>query len=149
MPLRPRVIEFSYWLWVGACLVTMITAIVTLRSFEELKAMILAIVERQYPAETAVTREKVAAATVATVIGAGVLIAVVQLAFGLVMRSGRGWARFVLAGLTILGGLYSVAVFDTAPTISRAGILGSAALVVIALVLMFLPPARKWFADQC
>jgi hypothetical protein len=148
VPPRPRVIELSYWLWVGACLLGVITVIVTLRFFGELKAVVLAIVDRQDPLETSATRDKVAGATVATLIGAGALLAVVQMAFAVTMRSGRGWARFALVGLTILGGLYSVAVFDAAPAISRAGILGSGALMVIALVPMFFPGARRWFADR-
>jgi len=145
---RPRAVELSYWLWVGACLVGVLTAIVTLRFFGELKAVVLAIVDRQDPLETSATQEKVAGATVATLIGAGALLAVVQMAFAVTMRTGRGWARFALVGLTILGVLYSVAVFDAAPAVSRAGILGSGALMVIALLPMFLPGARRWFADR-
>ena len=126
----------------------MITVVVTLRSFGDLKALVLAIVEHQYPLETPTTREKVARAAVATLIGAGALIVLVQLAFAFMMRSGRGWARFTLVGFTILAALYSYVVFDTASTIYRAGMLASTALMVIAWVPMFLPDTRTWFANR-
>jgi hypothetical protein len=147
-PARPQVIDVSYWLWVAACLAGLITAGVTLRYFSELRGVVLAIVEHQYPLETSATREKAAVTTVATLIGAGALIAVVQLVLAVTMRSGRGWARFMLIGLTILGALYSVAVFSAAPTISQVGMLAGTALMVIAWVPMFLPGTRAWFAHR-
>lgn len=145
---RPRVIDLSYWLWFGACVIGMITTVATLRYFGELQALVLAIVEQQYPLETAATREKAAWATVATLIGAGALIPLVQLMLALAMRSGRGWARFALVGLTVLGALYGVAVFGAAPTISRAGLLASITVMVIASVPMLLPATRPWFAHR-
>lgn len=145
---RPRVVDVSYWLWLGACLVGVITAAVTLPYFGELQTAILSIVERQFPGETPATREQVATAALATLIGAGVLVVLIQLAFAIAMHSGRGWARFVIALLTFLDALYSVAVFGPAPTITQAGLLATTVLMVIAVVPMFLPGARAWFAQQ-
>jgi hypothetical protein len=148
IPVRPRVIDVSFWLWVGACLIGLITALVTLRYFAELRTMILVIVEQQFPKETPATRDEAAIATVATLIGAGALIVLVQLALAVAMRAGRSWARFALVGLGLLGTLYSVAVFGSAPLISRIGLLASTALMVSAMVPMFLVGARTWFAHQ-
>ncbi len=145
---RPRVVDVSYWLWFGACVIGMITTVATLRHFSELQTLVLAIVDQQYPLETPATREKAAWATVATLIGAGALIALVQLMLAVAMRSGRGWARYALVGLTVLGALYGVAVLDAAPTISRAGLLASISAMVIASVPMFLPATRPWFAHR-
>ncbi len=145
---RPRVIDVSYWLWLGACLVGVITAAVALRYFGELQAAVLSIVERQFPRETPAMREQVATATLATLIGAGVLVVLAQLAFAIAMHAGRGWARFALVLLTLLGALYSVAASATAPTMTRAGLLTTTVLMVIAMVPMFLPGARTWFAQQ-
>lgn len=147
-PARPRAVELSYWLWFGACVLGMITTVATLRYFSELQTLVLVIVEQQYPLETAATREKAAWATVATVIGAGALIILVQLLLALAMRSGRGWARFALVGFIVLGALYGVAVLGAAPAISRAGLLASTAMMVIASVPMFLPGTRPWFAHR-
>lgn len=147
-PPRPRLIDLSYWLWLAAGVVGIITAIATLRYFGELKAVVLAIVEQQYPLETPPTREKVAGAAVATLIGAGALIALVQMTLAVTMRSGRGWARFALIGFTVCGALYGVAVFGASPSITRAGLLATAALIVIASAPMFLPGNRSWFAHR-
>lgn len=147
-PPRPRLIDVSCWLWLGAGVVGVITTIATLRYFGELKTLVLTIIEQRYPLETPATREKVAGATVATLIGAGALIALLQTTLALTMRSGRGWARFALVGLTILGALYSVRVFGTAPPVIRAGLLSAVALMVIASTPMFLPGNRPWFAHR-
>ncbi len=148
IPERPRVVHISFWLWLGACSIGLITVLVTLRYFGELRATISAIVDRQFPQETPATRGKAATATVATLIGAGALIVLIQLALAVAMRSGRSWARFALVGLSLLGGLYSVAVFGSAPLISRVGLIVSFALMVTAVVTMFLPGARTWFSQQ-
>lgn len=145
---RPRVVDVSYWLWLGACLVGVITAAVTLRYFGELRAVMLSIVERQFPQEAPATREKAAIATVAVLIGAGVMIVLVQLALAIVMHSGRGWARSALVLLTLLGALYGAAVFGSAPAVSQAGLVISVVLMVSAAVPMFLPGTRVWFAQR-
>ncbi|MGH3766945.1 MAG: hypothetical protein ACRDS0_04400 [Pseudonocardiaceae bacterium] len=144
----PRDVHIAYWLWFATCLFGVITAATTLRYFGELHTMILSIVNRQFPQETPVTRDRAATATLATLIGAGVLISLIQFAFAVAMRSGRGWARFALVGLSVLGALYGTAVFGSAPSISRVGLLASIALMVISVVPMFLPGARTWFAQQ-
>ncbi len=145
---RPRAIDVSYWLWLVACLVGVITAAATLRYFGELQAAILSIVEQQFPRETPGTRENVATATLAILIGAGVVVVLVQMALAMAMHSGRGWARFALILPALLVALYSVAVFGIAPMMTRAGLLTTAALMVIAAVPMFLPSVRAWFAQQ-
>jgi hypothetical protein len=145
---RPRAIDGSYWLWLTACLVGVITAAATLRYFGELQAAILSIVEQQFPLETPGTHENVATATLAILIGAGVVVVLVQMAFAMAMHSGRGWARFALILPALLVALYSVAVFGIAPTMTKAGLLTTAAMMVSAAVPMFLPGARAWFAQQ-
>jgi hypothetical protein len=147
-PAPPRVVHVACWLWFAAGLAGIITAAATLRYFGELHAMMLSIVDRQFPQETPVTRDRAATATVATLIGAGILISLIQLAFAVAMRSGRSWARFALVGLSIVGALYCAAVFGTAPQLSRFGLLATIALMVIAAVPMFLPGSQRWFAQQ-
>lgn len=145
---RPRVVDVSHWLWLGACLIGVTTAAATLRDFGELQAAILSIVQQQFPREAPATREQVATATLAALIGAGVLVVLVQMAFAIAMHSGRGWARLGLVVLTLLGALYSIAVFGTTPTITKVGLLITTVLMVIAVVPMFLAGARTWFAQQ-
>jgi uncharacterized membrane protein len=145
---RPRGIDVSYWVWLAACLVGVITAAATLRHFGELQDTIVSIVERQFPDETPATRAEVATATLAILIGAGVVVILAQMAFAMAMHSGRGWARFALILPALLGTLYGVAVFGTAPMMTRVGLLTTTALMIIAAVPMFLPGARTWFAQR-
>ncbi|MGH3786284.1 MAG: hypothetical protein ACRDRG_06945 [Pseudonocardiaceae bacterium] len=145
---RPGVIDVSYWLWIGACLVGVITAAATLRYFGELQAAVLPIVEQQFPDETPAKREQVATATLATLIGAGVVLVLVQMTLAIAMRSGRGWTRFALVGLTLLGALYSVAVSGAVPITTKTGLLITIALMLIATVPPFLPHARPWFDSR-
>ncbi len=142
---RPRVIDVSYWLWLAACLVGVITAAATLRYYGELQAAVLSMVDRQFPAETPAMREEVATVALAILIGGGVVLILVQMALAIVMRSGRGWARFALIVPTLVGALYSVAVFGTAPMTTRVGLLTTTTVMLIAAVLMFLTNARSWF----
>lgn len=145
---RPRSIDVSYWLWLTACLVGVITATATLRYFGELQAAVLSIVEQRFPGETPGSQENVATATLAILIGAGVLVVLVQMAFAMAMHSGRGWARFALILPALLGTLYSIAVFDTVPMTTRAGLSATTALIILAAVPMFLPGSRAWFAHR-
>lgn len=145
---RPRVVDVSYWLWLGACLVGMITVTATLVYFSRLQADMLSIVDQQFPQEMPETREQVATAAVAILIGTGVLIVLVQMTLAIVLRSGRGWARFALVVFGLLGAVYGAAAVGATPMVTKAGLLATIALMLIATVLMFLPPARSWFA-QC
>lgn len=145
---RPRVIGVSYWLWLAACLLGVITVAVTLSYFDQLQADIVSMVEREFPNETPAKREEVATAAVAIVIGAGVLIVLAQTAFAVGMHSGRGWTRYPLILLTLIGVAYNVILIGAVPTVTQAGLLAGTALMVIAVVLMFLPHTRAWFAQR-
>ncbi|MGH3873179.1 MAG: hypothetical protein ACRDSR_17000 [Pseudonocardiaceae bacterium] len=145
---RPRAVDVSYWLWLAACLVGVITAAVTLPYFGQFQDAVLSIVEQRFPGETPATRENTAVATVATLIGAGVALILAQMALAMAMHSGRGWARFALVLPAALSTLYSAAVFVNAPTMTRAGLLATIVLMIVATVPMFLPGSRAWFAQQ-
>ncbi|MGH3985353.1 MAG: hypothetical protein ACRDST_22365 [Pseudonocardiaceae bacterium] len=145
---RPRIIDVSYWVWLLTCLVGVITAAATLRYFGDLQDAMMSIVERQFPGETPATYAEVATAALATLIGAGVVVILVQMALAMAMHSGRGWARFALILPAGLGVLYSIAVFSTAPAMTKVGLLATTVLMVIAVIPMFLPGARAWFAQR-
>jgi hypothetical protein len=145
---RPRIIDFSYWLWLLACLVGVITAAATLRYFDDLHDALMSIAERQFPGEARATYAEVATATLATLIGAGVVVILVQMALAMAMHSGRGWARFALIVPAGLGVIYSLAVFGTAPAMTKAGLVATTVLVIVAVIPMFLPHARAWFEQR-
>ena len=145
---RPRVVRVSYGLWLAACLLGVITAAATLNYFDQLQADLLSLVEQEFPNEAPAKRDEVATAAVAILIGAGVLIFVVQTAFAVAMHSGRGWTRYPLVLFTFAGVAYNIVVVGAVPTVTQVGLPASTALMVIAMVLMFVPPTQAWFTQR-
>ncbi|MBA3955880.1 MAG: hypothetical protein H0X58_04370, partial [Acidimicrobiia bacterium] len=122
-----------------------ITAVLSLRHFDEYKAALLAITQRDYPTETAATQEQVATAAVGVLIGVGVLVVVLQMIFSLAMRSGRNWARFVLVLIGGVGLFYAFLVVRSVSFDIKIGIAAAADLAVVGVLTMFMPGAGEWF----
>ena len=117
----------------------------SLRYFDEYKAVLLAITQRDYPTETAATQEQVATAAVGVLIGVGVLVVVLQMIFSLAMRSGRNWARFVLVLIGGVGLFYAFLVVRSVSFDIKIGIAAAADLAVVGVLTMFMPGAGEWF----
>ena len=145
---RPRGLTVSYGLWLVACVLGVITAAVTLVYFGQLQADLLAIVDRQFPDEHPATRDSVATAALGILIGAGVVVILIQLALAIAMHSGRGWARFLLVLFTFVGVLYTAVMFGPAPTVTQVGLVVTTGLMVLATVPMFLRGAHEWFVHR-
>jgi low temperature requirement protein LtrA len=128
-----------------SCLAGVITAVLSLRHFDEYKAALLAITQRDYPTETAATQEQVATAGVGVLLGAGMLVVVLQLVFSLAMRSGRNWARFVLVLIGGVGLFYAFLVVNSVSFDIKVSIGAAAGLAVVGVLAMFLPGTGKWF----
>ena len=144
-PERPRVVDVAHGFWMLSCLAGVITAVLSLRHFDEYKAALLAITQRDYPTETAATQEQVATAGVGVLLGAGMLVVVLQLVFSLAMRSGRNWARIVLVLVGVLGLFYAFLVVNSVSSDIKVGIGAAAGLAVVGVLAMFLPGTGKWF----
>lgn len=145
---RPQVITVSYWLWLTACLAGVVTAAVTLSYFDQLHTAMLSIVDQQFPDKVPAKRDEVATAALGIVVGAGVLVILLQVAFAVAMHSGRGWTRFPLVLLTLVLVPYNIVVVGIVPTITKAGLPATTALMLFAVVLMFLPGTQAWFAQE-
>ena len=144
-PERPRVVDVAHGFWMLSCLAGVITAALSLRHLDEYKAVLLAITQRDYPTETAATQEQVATAGVGVLLGAGMLVVVLQLVFSLAMRSGRNWARFVLVLIGGVGLFYAFLVVNSVSFDIKVGIGAAAGLAVVGVLAMFLPGTGKWF----
>ena len=144
-PERPRVVDVAHGFWMLSCLAGVITAALSLRHFDEYRAVLLAITQRDYPTETAATQEQVATAAVGVLLGAGVLVVVLQMVFSLAMRSGRNWARFVLVLIGGVGLFYAFLVVNSVSFDIKVGIGAAAGLAVVGVLAMFLPGTGKWF----
>ena len=144
-PERPRVVDVAHGFWMLSCLAGVITAVLSLRHFDEYKAALLAITRRDYPTETAATQEQVATAAIGVLLGAGVLVVALQMVFSLAMRSGRNWARFVLVLIGGVGLFYAFLVVNSVSSDIKVGIGAAAGLAVVGVLAMFLPGTGKWF----
>jgi len=128
-----------------SCLAGVITAVLSLRYFDEYQAALLTITQRDYPSETAATQEQVATAGAGVLIGVGVLMLVLQMIFSLAMRSGRNWARFVLVLVGGVGLGYTFLVVNSVSFDIQVGIGAAAGLAVVGVLAMFLPGTGEWF----
>jgi len=128
-----------------SCLAGVITAVLSLRYFDEYQAALLTITQRDYPSETAATQEQVATAGAGVLIGVGVLVLVLQMLFSLAMCSGRNWARFVLVLIGGVGLCYAFLVVNSVSFDIQVGIGAAAGLAVVGVLAMFLPGTGEWF----
>jgi len=147
-PPRPRAVAVSYWCWLTACLVGTTTAAVTVLSFDQLQAGLLTMVEREFPNEATATRDEVATAALAILIGFGVTVVLAQMMVAILMHAGRRGARPALVLLAVIGGVYVVGVLGAVPLATKVGLLITAGLMAVAAILMFVPGVGRWFTGK-
>ena len=145
---RARSVDVSAALWTAAAVLGVVAALVMLLDLDGMQAAVRTIVDRDFPNETSVTRDRAVALAAAVLVGGAF---VVGLAMGLgaaAMRSGRGGARFVLVlllALTLVEIVLGVGVVGPLVLV----LLGvAAALGVAGAVAMYLPGANRWFATR-
>lgn len=143
---RARSVGVSAGLWTAAAVLGLVAALVMLLDLDGTQAAVRAIVDRDFPNETAVTRDRAVAAAAAVLIGGAFVISVATGLSAAALRAGRGGARFLLVLLLVVTVVEIVlAVGVVAPLVPV--VLGvAAALGVAGAVLMYLPDANRWFA---
>ncbi|MFG6404078.1 MULTISPECIES: hypothetical protein [unclassified Microbacterium] len=129
---RPTTVTAAFWLWVAASLVGVIGGIIILAFAGDAPA-----IQR--------LDESQRAAAGAVIIGLGawsIIVAALRVLFAWFMLRGRNWARILL---TVLGALTILSVVFQAASV---GVLEwiSAVLVAAAIVFMYLPASRAYFA---
>lgn len=135
-------------LWFGGATMGVVAALVMLMSLDTLESTVRGIVERDFPNEASMTRDRVVALASAVLIGGGLLVGFAQMGAAAAMRSGRGAARFALVtllGVAVVEMLLSLEVVSIA---GRVALLLSISLGVVGSVLMYLPTANLWFSSQ-
>jgi hypothetical protein len=151
--LRPRAVTTSFWCWLTGSLLVGATVALWSTKIEVLRAEFARLTSTRDPTATQATLDKVAAASVLLVIGAGAVLGVLALALAAAMWAGHNWARVVLAALALIALAYAVfvsaAVTDaTLGNLTGAvnvGLLAYSAVVLVASVCMYLPGTGPWF----
>jgi hypothetical protein len=144
---RPTVLTASSLLWLGAAGVLLLAVVLPLVGAGDLWADVTAVVTRDFPNESATTRDRAIAALTAGLVGSGVLLALLEGGAAAAMRSGRAGARILLGLLFALSAVHGLVMLGFATPLS-SGLLGTGvALGLVASVLMFLPGTTAWLAQ--
>lgn len=145
---RPQVLTVSWALWLVAAVAGLVAVVGPLLGLGDFQADLRAVVERDYPTETPVTRDRVVTLATTVLIGGGILLASLEAGFAAAMRSGHGGARIVLVLVFVPVVLHALLLLSVAPPVTAAGLVVGIALALVAAVLMFLPDAGAWFARR-
>lgn len=133
------------WLWLTVAAVQLASSALALTEARELVADLTAQVAQGFPAEAAVTRERVAVAVLALLIGAGVLLALLELGCAIALNRGQRWARVVLVLLAGAVAVHAVIAVGGLRSVFLVGLVVASVIAVVAVVVSFLPTARAWF----
>ncbi|MGH3916438.1 MAG: hypothetical protein ACRDTC_23965 [Pseudonocardiaceae bacterium] len=148
-PTRPKEVTISFWLWAGNALIGLVVIVVVISQYDTIRDVVLDGAREAAQRQGGIVDERQldVITTAVIVVFAVVFLAVstAQLLFAVFMRNGRNWARIVL---TVLGGLLLLV-----QLLSLTGTAGgelaltalSTAVLVAAIITMYLPAANPWF----
>lgn len=142
---RAGSIGVAYGLWTAAAALGLVAALAMLIDLDGIQAAVRTLVDRDFPEESAVTRDRAVAAATAVLIGGAFLISLAIGVTAAVMRSGRGAARVVLVLLAAVVVVEIVLAVDVVSPVVLVLLVVSAAVGIAGAVLMFLPSANTWF----
>jgi hypothetical protein len=128
------VVRIAVWLWVVAAVVQPASSVLALI---DVRQGVVAEVAQRFPTESAVAQERVVVAVLALLLGAGLLIAALELGLALALNRGKRWARVV--SVVLVGVVAAIAAVGPVHFVVASGI------PVVAVVVSFLPAARAWF----
>lgn len=151
----PATVVTSMWAWIISCAVPLLAIIYSLVLITEIRAHLLATATEKDPTASVETLEKVVTITVWIALGVLIATVVLQIVLAVVMINRRGWARYPLLLVGLVGvpaaGVAFGALSDDAAA-SRGnlsiGISVQAIMVLAGAILMFLPTANYWFRTR-
>jgi hypothetical protein len=133
-------------LWLTAAVAGLATIGLTLAELDQARDTILTEVTRRFPNESPATRDRVGSAALLVIVAGGALISLLQLGFGLALRSRRRAARIALTLVWLIGLGHSLVAAAAVPQPALVG--ATAAAAFAGLVWMFLPASNAWFAGR-
>lgn len=133
------------WLWTIAVVVQLVSSALALTEAQELLADLTAEVAQGFPAEAAATQDQVAVAVLALLLGAGVLVALLELGCVIALNRGKRWARNVLLLLAGVAVVHAVIAVGGLRSTFLVGLVVASGIAVLAVIASLLPAARVWF----
>ncbi|HEV8559804.1 MAG TPA: hypothetical protein VGR06_25990 [Actinophytocola sp.] len=133
-------------LWLTAAVAGLATIGLTVAELDQVRETILAEVTRRFPNESPATQDRVGSAALLVIVAGGALISLLQLTFGLAVRSRRRGTRVALVLVWLISLGHSLV---AAAAVPQPALVGAAAAAAFAgLVWMFLPVSNTWFANR-
>jgi hypothetical protein len=145
---RPTAVAVSFAMWLAAAGVLLLVSVLMGLKIVAVEDALRAIIERDYPAESAATRERVTSLVALVLAGGGAVLGTAIAAFGTVLRAGRGGARLALAVLVVLAAVHAHLARAVAPTVAAAALPIGITIAMAASVAMLLPGTYGWFARK-
>jgi len=152
-PVRPNTVNYAFWCWILTTVASLITLIVTLTSSVWTDAVDAGV--RQSGQSVNIDVQSLVNTVKIVSVFVFLVFAAVYLLFAFKMRAGRNWARIVL---TVFGALTLLSAFNT--TTSSVTVNGqtyasssgsgwvTAVLALAGIILMYVGPSNKFFADS-
>ncbi|MBW0094389.1 hypothetical protein I4I73_28825 [Pseudonocardia sp. KRD-184] len=143
---RAGSVVVAYGLWTAAAAVGLLAALAMLIDLDGVQGAVRATVDRDFPNESAVTRDRAVAAATGVLIGGAFVVSVLTGITATAMRAGRGAARVVLVLLIAVVVVEIVLAVDVVSPLALGLLVVNAALGAAGTVMMYLPDANNWFA---
>jgi hypothetical protein len=141
----PVVALASFWVWIGSAVAGFAGTAYALTDYGDLTNRLEGIAREQQLTATPEQLETAAQALLLGTLGAVLVLGVAQLALAGVLWTRRNWARGVLAGTAVLTLVVFVVAQELMTGSARLCLLLQALLVIVASILMLLPPSNAWF----
>jgi hypothetical protein len=142
---RARSVAVSYVLWTAAAAFGLVAALAMLIDLDGVQAAVRTVVERDFPNESVVTRDRAASAAVAVLVGGALLLSLAVGVTAAIMRSGRGAARAALVVLLAVVVVEIVLAVEVVSPLVVGLLVAGAVLGLAGVVPMYLRGARTWF----
>ncbi|GAB2811260.1 hypothetical protein GCM10027200_08980 [Lentzea nigeriaca] len=131
--------------WTIAAVVQLASSALASTEARKLFADLLSQIAQGFPAEAVATRERVALAVLALLLGGGPLLALLELGCVVALNRGKRWARIVLVLLAGVAAVHAVIAVGGLRSTFLVGLVVASGIAVLAVVVSFSPAARVWF----
>jgi hypothetical protein len=135
-------VTVSCRLWYGAAAVAVAVVVLTVLRLDVVRDELGRVARDSDPAATADTVGRVVDLSVLVIVGGGLVLGVAGGLCAVGLRAGRRWARPTLTLVAVLAVAYGVLVLAATGWL----VLVQAALALAAAVLMYLPVSTRWLA---
>lgn len=142
---RAGSVAVSYWLWTAAAAFGLVAALAMALDLDGVQAAVRTLVDRDFPNESPVTKDRVVGASTAVLVGGAFALSVLTGLSAVAMRSGRGGARVMLVLLASVVVVEIVLAVEVVSPLVLLLLVVSVALGVAGAVMMYLPTSNTWF----